>query len=148
VDEPDIDIETFRRSRSARFISWLSKLAKEITHLGWRTTSATVVACRPVRASRYYTPSMREPYDPPVLTRYVVEFSYSVNNSTYTGVLDSPVQVEPNDQFDIRYNPGKPEENNSLGSDGNSLVLLSNLVLVLLGITLVLLLVRRFLPHW
>jgi hypothetical protein len=57
---------------------------------------------------------------PPFLNDYIVEFSYQVGGITYTGVHDSPVEVRPNDSFEIRYNPASPEENNSLGSTGAS----------------------------
>jgi hypothetical protein len=92
LPEPDIDIETLRRSRAGRFMQWLSATAEEITHLHWRTANATVVACRPARISPYYLPSIYVPYDPPILTGYVVDFSYTIKGKTYTGILDSPIE--------------------------------------------------------
>jgi hypothetical protein len=46
-----------------------------------------------------------------------VGFTYKVNGNTYSGVLSSPVQVEPGDTFALRYNPADPKENNSLESE-------------------------------
>lgn len=48
---------------------------------------------------------------------YDVGFAYKVNGAAYTGVLSSPVQVESHDTFIIRYNPDRPEQNNSLESE-------------------------------
>jgi hypothetical protein len=53
------------------------------------------------------------------LAHYAVGFTYQVNGKTYTGVLSSPVEVEAGDTFAIRYNPRKPEQNNSLASELN-----------------------------
>jgi hypothetical protein len=109
MQEPDIDIESLRLSNTDR----LAECFSGITHLGWHSTTATVLTCRPVRIRRNYN-WRREPL--PTLSGYIVEFSYVVNGTTYTGVLDSPYAVELNDQFHIRYDPVKPGENNSLGS--------------------------------
>ena len=65
---------------------------------------------------------------PLFLNDYIVEFSYQEEGITYTGVLDSPVEVQPGDEFNIRYNPLNPEENNSLGSAGDSGVQLGTLI--------------------
>jgi hypothetical protein len=51
------------------------------------------------------------------IAHYVVGFTYEVNGTSYKGVLSSPVEVQPQDKFAIRYNPTKPEENNSLESE-------------------------------
>jgi hypothetical protein len=147
MPEPDIDIGTLRRPRTQRIAAWFSAPIREITHLGWRTTSATVVACRPARVSRYYSPSMRVPYDPPILTGFIVEFSYDVNGRTYTGILDSPVEVQPDDKFDLRYNPAHPEENNSLGSTGDSGTRIATLTTFFLGLLILVALLMRLLLH-
>jgi len=88
MNEPDIDIDTLRRSRRDRFAAWFSEVTGEITHRGWPTTNATVLECRPVRTSRHYWHSIYR-IEPPLLTGFVVSFSYRVNDRTYTGVLES-----------------------------------------------------------
>jgi hypothetical protein len=145
MNEPEIDIETLRRSRTDRLAEWLEQAASPITHIGWHTAPAKVTACRPVRKYQYYTthyPSF------PILTGYIVEFSYVVNGRTFTGVLDSPVEVQPGDTFDIRYNPANPQENNSLGSSGDSgariATLTTSILLLVVLITLLIQLLRRF----
>lgn len=51
------------------------------------------------------------------LAHYAVGFSYRVGGKSYSGELSSPVEVERGDTFTIRYNPDRPEQNNSVASE-------------------------------
>lgn len=141
MQEPDLDIETLRRPRRERLAAFLSAPLREITHLGWLTATAIVVACR---QSTYVDAGEGAPS----LADYIVEFSYTVGGRTFTGVLDSPVEVQPGDTFNIRYNPTNPEENNSLGSPGHVGTRIGSVIIFLLILLIVapflLQLLRRF----
>lgn len=136
MTEPEIDIDTFRRTRAERFRIWLSEVVSGVTHFRWPKTTATVVTCRPVKISRYHSPSRYVPYRQPLLTGYIVEFSYSVEGRIYTGALDSPVEVQPSDCFNIRYNPARPEENNSLSSNGDTGSQMASIMMALLVVAI------------
>jgi len=79
----------------------------------WLETEAEVTDCTFARQS-YEIDGAGMDTD---LAHYVVTFTYNVNGTTYTGVLSSPVQVEPHDKFALRYDPDHPEENNSIASE-------------------------------
>ena len=87
-------------------------LRKDLPH-HWLETEAEVTDCTFARQS-YEIDGAGMDTD---LTHYVVTFTYKVNGTTYSGVLSSPVQVEPGDTFLLRYNPADPKENNSLESE-------------------------------
>lgn len=120
MQEPHTDSESLRHANTER----LADCFAGITHFGWHTATATVLSCKPVRR-RYafsraqYLPPFRG-QELPALVGYIVEFSYIVNGTKYTGVLDSLYEVECGDEFHIRYNPAVPRENNSLGSSGDT----------------------------
>ena len=87
-------------------------LRKDLPH-HWLETQAEVTDCTFARFRAYIDGAGVEDQ----LAHYVVGFTYKVNGTAYTGVLSSPVQVEPHDTFAIRYNPYRPEENNSIESE-------------------------------
>jgi hypothetical protein len=118
MSEEPTDIETLQKSRTERLEAWLAELTSHLTHHGWQTTDAEVLECRRVRMPRSYANPVLASGPQPILRGYVVTFSYAVDGRTYNGVLNSPVEVEPHDTFDLRYNPAQPDENNSLGSEG------------------------------
>ena len=79
----------------------------------WSETEAEVTDCTYAPLRAYIDGTGVEDQ----LAHYVVGFIYIVNETSYKGVLSSPVQVEPHDTFALRYNPDHPEENNSLESE-------------------------------
>ncbi len=87
-------------------------LRKDLPH-HWLETEAEVTGCTFARQS-YEIDGAGMDTD---LAHYVVSFTYNVDGASYNGVLSSPVQVEPGDQFALRYNPTDPKENNSLESE-------------------------------
>ena len=46
-----------------------------------------------------------------------MNFTYTVQGRTYSGVTVSPDKVEPGDHFVLRCNPTRPEMNNSFDSE-------------------------------
>ena len=86
-------------------------LTQHVLHHDWPEVEAEVCDCRFVRATRGSRASIGE------AAYYAVGFTYQVNGTTYQGVLNSPVGVQPHDKFSLRYNPEHPEENNSLASE-------------------------------
>jgi hypothetical protein len=137
-EENDIDIESLRNSRSGNIHEMLSNGIYWSLHLHWPKTQAEVTECHAVKRS--YTGLHTSTIQPatPLLSGYVVSFTYFVDGRRYEGILDSPGEVEKHDTFDIRYNPLNPEQNNSNGSN-NSLttiycfVLGALMILALLG---------------
>jgi hypothetical protein len=98
----------------------------------WPANVSTYLGANFITGSRAIQPAT------PLLSGYVVSFTYFVDGRRYEGILDSPGEVEKHDTFDIRYNPLNPEQNNSNGSN-NSLttiycfVLGALMILALLG---------------
>jgi hypothetical protein len=92
--------------------SFEQALRKDLPH-HWLETEAEVADCTyaPIRAFVDGAGVDEQ------LAHYTVGFTYKVNGTTYNGVLSSPVEVEPHDTFALRYNPDRPEENNSLESE-------------------------------
>jgi hypothetical protein len=136
--ENDIDIESLRNSHRGNFHEILSNAICWMLHLHWPKTQAEVTECHAVKGSYTGIPSRFTPSRMPLLSGYIVSFTYFVDGKQYDGVLDSPVEVEKHDMFDLRYNPLNPEQNHSTGSK-NSLTTIycfamgSLLVLALLG---------------
>lgn len=114
---PNADIDTLRQSRIARLEAELHELASRLTHLHWPSTEAEVTECHPARLRRGLYGNRFSP--PPLQLDYIVSFSYVVDGKKYTGVLNSTVEVEPGDRFQLRYNPEHPSENNSVCSDNS-----------------------------
>jgi hypothetical protein len=87
-------------------------LRRDLPH-HWAETEATVTDCT--------FASARDLIDgggvDDELAHYAVGFTYQVGGKTYTGALSSPVEVERGDTFALRYNPTRPEQNNSLASE-------------------------------
>jgi hypothetical protein len=87
-------------------------LRKDLPH-HWVETEAEVTDCTFVKTRWYVDGSGVDEQIP----HYTVGFTYNVSGTAYSGVLSSPVQVEPGDTFLLRYNPDDPKENNSLESE-------------------------------
>jgi hypothetical protein len=87
-------------------------LRKDLPH-HWVETEAEVSDCTFTPFKAYIDGTGPEDQ----LAHYTVGFTYKVNGTVYEGVLSSPVEVEPHDTFAIRYNPYRPEQNNSLESE-------------------------------
>jgi hypothetical protein len=87
-------------------------LRRDLPH-HWLETEAEVTDCTYAPFRAYLDGTGVEDQ----IAHYVVGFTYQVNGTSYNGVLSSPVEVQPQDKFSIRYNPAKPEENNSLESE-------------------------------
>ena len=138
---PDFDLETLRQSRIARLEAELHELAGRLTHLHWPSTQAEVTDCKRMRVpQRFYGDSYPLP-EPPLIRGYAVGFRYSVDGKSYTGILDSPVEVEAGDRFQLRYNPNHPNENNSLCSENSPSMMyakLANVVLAILAVAFLL----------
>jgi hypothetical protein len=79
----------------------------------WAETEAEVTDCTFARLRAYVDGGGVEDQ----LAHYAVGFRYDVAGVTYKGVLSSPVEVQPQDTFSIRYNPAHPEQNNSIASE-------------------------------
>jgi hypothetical protein len=92
--------------------SFEQALRKDLPH-HWAEVEAEVTDCTFVK-TRWYADGAGVDEQIP---HYAVGFTYEVNGATYNGVLSSPVQVEPHDKFLLRYNPDKPQENNSVESE-------------------------------
>ena len=135
-EENDIDIETLRKPRSARFRETLSEFASRLSHRGWKKIEAQVRDCTLVPPSTYpiEVDSWRQ------IGGYAVSFTYEVDGKTYSGMFNSPVKVQEQDQFVIRYNPRHPEENNSLGSENSWVTLYTKLASIVLGLLMLFLL--------
>ncbi len=88
-----------------------ASLIEHALHHDWLEVEAEVCDCRFIRATRGSRATVGE------AAHYAVGFKYEVNGTTYQGVLSSPVEVQVNDKFSLRYNPEHPEENNSLASE-------------------------------
>ena len=82
----------------------------------WPEVEAEVTDCTFVRFKSYLDVYGVEDQ----LAHYAVGFRYEVNGIAHTGVLSSPVKVEPQDRFFVRYDPEHPEQNNSLASELDS----------------------------
>lgn len=92
--------------------SFEQALRKDLPH-HWAEVEAEVTDCTYARLRAYIDGAGVEDQ----LAHYAVGFTYKVNGTTFNGVLSSPVKVEPRDKFLLRYNPDKPEENNSIESE-------------------------------
>jgi hypothetical protein len=112
-DERDIDIETFRETRWQRFRARLSDFIGRIFQRGWSETEAEVCTRTVIRTRRYQMTS-KSGMTP--IGGYAVTFKYVVDGKTFDGVAISPDEVQKHDRFVIRYNPRRPEENNSFDS--------------------------------
>ncbi|HXE08915.1 MAG TPA: DUF3592 domain-containing protein [Acidobacteriaceae bacterium] len=148
---PETDLETLRRSRVARLEADLHELASRLTHLHWPSTEAEVTDCRQIRFGRfgrhYLSNSLGEVPDL-LLSGYAVGFRYSVDGTSYGGTLNSLVEVEPGDRFEIRYNPQSPEENNSICSKNSPSSILSPIIGVLIAALILILFAKdRFFSH-
>lgn len=86
-------------------------LFEHALHHDWPEVEAEVSDCRFVPAIRGSRGSVGE------AAYYAVGFRYKVKGTTYHGALSSPVEVQARDKFSLRYNPERPEENNSLLSE-------------------------------
>jgi hypothetical protein len=120
--EKEIDFETFQKSRwqrlSDRLLLWGHDVGGRFRQKGWIETEAEVVSCSPVRRSRYYVHSLHSPSSVwPALGGWIVEFRYTINGRTYDGATNAPCELQPGEKFPVRYNPSRPEENNSLDSE-------------------------------
>jgi hypothetical protein len=87
-------------------------LRQDLPH-HWVEAEAEVTDCTFVRFKAYIDGAGVEDQ----LAHYTVGFTYRVSGNAYTGVLSSPVEVQPHDKFAIRYNPNRPEQNNSAESE-------------------------------
>lgn len=129
MSEREIDFDSFRKSRWQRLREWWQVRSHQLLfwghdaggrfrQRGWVEAEAEVISCTAVRRSRSYFPR-RYGYrlSAPLLGGWIVEFKYSVDGKTYNGVTNSPCEVQQEDRFVVRYNPSRPEENNSLDSE-------------------------------
>jgi hypothetical protein len=92
--------------------SFEQALRKDLPH-HWAEVEAEVTDCTYARFHAYIDGAGVEDQ----IAHYSVGFTYKVNGVDYNGALSSPVQVEPHDTFQLRYNPDHPEENNSIESE-------------------------------
>jgi hypothetical protein len=91
---------------------WLSRFVNSITHRDWIEAEAEVRACVPVRN---YRTSFRSPN--PQWGGYVVDFTYFVAGQRYDGLTNSLEKMEEGDHFVLRYNPDRPEQNNTFDAE-------------------------------
>lgn len=143
-EERNIDYESFRKTHLERLRDWRAKHITKVrgwwkdalglfTQRGWCETQAEIVSCTPVR-TRYY--GWRSGWAGP--GGWAVVFRYVIDGKAYDGAFNSMDKVEASDTFPIRYNPVRPEENNSLDSklslfNGVVLGLYDLLVFLLVG---------------
>lgn len=81
------------------------------TQHDWLQTEAEVTSCKPARKRYYYSR-----YSSPTLDGWAVGFCYLVKGKSYDGILLSKEEVKEQGRFMIRYNPERPDENNTLES--------------------------------
>jgi hypothetical protein len=104
-------------AKRARMLAMPMKSLEQALHSKlphhWVETEAKVTDCTYARLRAYIDGGGAEDQ----LAHYAVGFSYKVDGKTYSGELSSPVEVQPHDTFTIRYNPDRPEQNNSVESE-------------------------------
>ncbi len=121
--ERNIDYETFQKTRLERLSDWRADHITKVrgwwkdalglfTQRGWSETKAEVISCTPVR-TRYHG-GWRSGWVGP--GGWAVAFRYVVDGKGFDGIFNSMDEVEASDTFSIRYNPMRPEENNTLES--------------------------------
>lgn len=146
-EDRDIDIESFRRSRSDRLIENLKSLENSLFRRGWMEVEAEVCECiLPHWKTLTNLPEDGFPY--PLLNGYVVSFTYTVNGTTYEGVANSPDELLKHDKFKIRYNSSHPEENNTFDSASNWAVSYTKYLDFFLAVLLLLFLIGHLFLHW
>ena len=109
----EIDIETFRKSRSTRMREKIADLACSFSQRGWKETDARIEDCAAIKTHvnfgrRGVTAGVGG---------FAVGLSYEVNGKRYEAEAVSPVKVENGEAIKIRYNPRHPEQNNSIVSE-------------------------------
>jgi len=149
-EERNIDYETFSKTRGQRFQEWRHGVAHRFrewrrdlvgrfTQRGWLETEAEVTSCKavPARYSGYSWPSRGS-----CLSGWAVGFTYVVNGRSFDGILMARDEVERHKKFTIRYNPARPDENDTLATkldwiDGAVIGVYDVLLAVLLGALIV-----------
>lgn len=111
--ENNIDIESFRRSRTEKLRVRLNDAVSFFSHRGWEETNARVEDCSRLRGN----PNNFKPWTAPATGGYAVGLSYDVDGKHYEAGAISPVEVEKGVTIRIRYNPRNPKQNNSFSSE-------------------------------
>jgi hypothetical protein len=122
MSKTNVDFETFRKTRSQqfrewrqaraqRFSNWRKDVVGRFTQRGWIETRAEVTSCKPLRTHYYSNQAYAS------LGGWAVTFNYYVDGKTYDGIAVSPDELQEHDTFTIRYNPARPDENNSPDSE-------------------------------
>jgi hypothetical protein len=94
------------------FSVWQKDVVGRFVQRGWQETEAEVLSCREV-GPRVYGGAWKG--DLP-LNGYATAFRYIVDGRTYDGILLSRSELREGDRFNIRYNPARPDQNNSLAT--------------------------------
>ncbi len=104
----NIDVENFRKSRSARLREQLVDLACRFSHRGWIEADARIEICGAMEVLDFGSTG-----------GHAVVLSYEVDGMRYEAEAISLVKAEKGEIVKIRYNPRNPEQNNSFGSETN-----------------------------
>jgi hypothetical protein len=144
--EPNADYESLGKTRTQHFQqwrfghahnfrSWRKDVIGRFTQRGWLETEARVTSCKPAMP-RY--PFPRQTGTPIMIGGWAVGFVYDVDGRPYDGIALSKDKLEKGDRFAIRFNPERPEENNSLATkldwiDGTIMGVYDIFLLLLLG---------------
>ncbi|MFZ0745872.1 MAG: hypothetical protein WAM85_15795 [Terracidiphilus sp.] len=121
--DEDIDIETFRRTRTGgfrewrldlghKFRNWRADLLGRFMQKGWLETEAEAICSRPIGHKYKYISRNAQP----TLSGWAVNFTYDVDGKSFDGIAISRAKMNIHNKFIIRYNPAHPEENNTLAT--------------------------------
>lgn len=146
-EDRDIDIQSLRRSRPDRIGEKLKDLESSLFRRGWMEVEAEVCECIQL-GWKAWTNIPDYGFPNPVLNRYIVSFTYTVNGKTYEGITNSPDELLEHDKFKIRYNPSHPEENNTFDSATNWTVRYTKYLDFFLAVLLLSFLIGHLFLHW
>jgi hypothetical protein len=113
----NIDIESLRRSPWEKICDRVDILFGWLRKRGWLEAEAEVIECIPAKSSMFYGSSAYYQPDGPVVSGFVVTFTYKVDGECYEGTTISADEVELHGKVTIRFNPRHPAQNNSFDSE-------------------------------
>jgi hypothetical protein len=109
----------------------LNDFGHSIFHRDWVEVEAEVQECKPLRQRAYPSRSLGSVV---AFSAYWVTFNYVVNGKTYGGITFSPDKIEVQDKFAIRYNPKRPEENNTFDSETDWVPVFTKCLGIIMGL--------------
>lgn len=134
----NIDIESFRRSRWQKLCDRAEVLFGWLRKRGWVETEAEVIDCIAAKSRIFHSSRAYDQTEGPVVSGYVVTFTYEVDGNHYEATTISPEEFEVHSKIKILYNPRHPAQNDSFESETDWVKPLANLEVVFaLGILLI-----------